>query len=136
MLVACIAEEVDVSAIGEGLDCAFGDGVAADPVDGSNGHGVGMEGVWNAAFKDAEGGCVVGAWFCGVRRCFEHARFQFFYVLFAEEHVNADGVVGPWNQHDAVVFCSYGASSAKAEKVGFELNVGDGPVVLGVVTLG
>jgi hypothetical protein len=79
---------------------------------------------------------VVGAWFCGVRRCFEHARFQFFYVLFAEEHVNADGVVGPWNQHDAVVFCSYGASSAKAEKVGFELNVGDGPVVLGVVTLG
>lgn len=40
--MACIAEEVDVSAIGEGLDCAFGDGVAADPVDGSNGHGVGM----------------------------------------------------------------------------------------------
>ena len=27
------------------------------------------------------------------------------------------------------------ASSAEAEKVGFELNVGDGPVVLGVVTL-
>jgi hypothetical protein len=56
-----------------------------------------------------------------VRRCFEHACFQLFYVLFAE-HVDVDSVVGAWISIMLPVFCLYGA---EAEKVGFELNVGE-----------
>jgi hypothetical protein len=56
-----------------------------------------------------------------VRWCFEHACFQLFYVLFAE-HVDVDSVFGAWISITLPVFCLYGA---EAEKVGFELNVGE-----------
>ena len=67
--MACVADEVYVLAISEGLGFALGDGVAADPVDGNYGDSVRMEDVWNAAFKGAEDDYVVGALVCGVRRC-------------------------------------------------------------------
>ena len=74
MRVACVVEEVDASTVSEGLNGALGDGVAADLVGKSYGHDVKVD-VWDAALKKAEDGCAVGAWFCGVKRYFEHVLF-------------------------------------------------------------
>ena len=35
----------------DSIDCMLGDGVLADPVDGSHGHGVRTEDVWDVASK-------------------------------------------------------------------------------------
>ena len=46
------------------------------------------------------------------------AFFWFLGVLFAEKHVDADGIVGTWDQHDTAVLCLNCVLAAKVRKSG------------------